>query len=401
MKIKISVTFLLIFTLAIAQNPKRYRTISHIEKGWNSVTLPDSVLQFSNGNFSQFRLKTNNQTEIPFFIESVPNDNSVEEISLKILNKSHQNNRYFFTIENIKDESNNFLKIRTLHFNFSEENFDRKLLIEGSDDNVSWFTLANNARITSYVNQQENFTASSVYFPESNYRFYRISFESETIPEMISAQCNFQQFTQNQYFVAIKTTFQEVIKDKITQIKINLPQYIALGKIQFSVNEDIKFSRAITIEAILENTSQSKGNYQKRILFEGNLSKKNFSVNIPKIWTKNISILIQNNDNIPLTINNLELGKYQHFLYFQTENKYNFLKLFYDYNTILVEPDYDIILVKNQRRNVNSALLGKENITEIKTEKQSINTNYFLWITLGFVCVLLAFYIFRILQRIN
>lgn len=401
MKSKISIILCLIFSIAFAQNAMRYRTISSLQKGWNYVMLPDSIFQFSNGNYSQFRVKTVNQTEIPFYIKSVPSNNFSETTQVKILNKSHQNNRYFFTIENRKDENNNFLKIRTLHFKFLEENFDRKLLIEGSDDNVSWFTLATNARITSYVNQQENFIASSVFFPESNYHFYRISFESDVIPKLTSAEIFQKIDTKNEEFILVKPKFQQIIKNKTTKITVHLPEFIAVGKVQFVVNEDIKFSRNITIEAMVENTNQNKENFQKKVLFEGNFNHENFSSNFSEVWCDKILISIYNEDNIPLTINNLQLWKYQHFLYFQTDKQYNSLQLLYDYDLPLSQPSYDIVSLKNMEINSQRAKLSNENLLEKNQKKSLTYSQYFLWITLGLVCVLLAFFTFRILQKTN
>ncbi len=398
MKSKISIILCLIFVAVFGQNAMRYRTISSLQKGWNYVMLPDSIFQFSNGNYSQFRVKTNNQTEIPYYIKSVPTTNFSETTQVRILNKSHQNNRYFFTIENVK-ESNNYLKINALHLNFSETNYDRKLSIEGSNDNISWFTLATNARIASFVNQQENFTASSVFFPESNYHFYRISFESDVIPELTSAEIFQKMDTKNEEFILVKPKFQQIIKDKTTKITIHFLEFIALGKVQFVVNEDIKFSRNITIEAMAENANQSKENYQKKILFEGNFNHQNFLSNFPEVWCNKILISIYNEDNIPLTINNLQLGKYQHFLYFQTDKQYNSLQLLYDYDLPLSQPSYDIVSLENIEINSQKAKLSNENLLAKNEEKSSNYSQYFLWIMLGLVCVLLAFFTFRMLQK--
>jgi hypothetical protein len=74
--------------------------------------------------------------------------------------------------------------INMIKLNVLENNFDKVLSIEGSNDNNEWFAIAEHLRITGFDNADSKFRSTAVRFPSAEYNYFRIKFDDDSSPKI-------------------------------------------------------------------------------------------------------------------------------------------------------------------------------------------------------------------------
>ena len=203
-----------------------------------------------------------------------------------------------------------------LWVDFEQENFDWRLTLEGSQNQREWFTITENYRITSIKNELTDFQFTTVSFPSSSYRFFRIRIDSKEKPDLTVAHLTQSEKTEGvfrNYPIKIQE-FGENKKEKQTEIKLELQVPVAVSHLKINISDKVDYYRPITIMYLSDSVKTEKGwKYSYSKLTSGTLNSMEENEFKFKCTTlKNLKIIIYNQDNQALSIDSIQVKGYIH-----------------------------------------------------------------------------------------
>ena len=303
---------------------------------WNKIEIPLPMYEKLNQNFSDIRiyqLLGKDSLEVPYLLSktqfaSLENE-TTEYIGFKILNQTKTADGYYFTLE-----SPITADIEEIDLHFSNQNFDWKITLEGSHDQKQWFSILENYRILSIQNSKTDYNFQLLAFEKTNYKFYRIFIPGKETPILQRASMQ-EKFTPKIEFNKllinnIKQT--NSTKDKNSVITFSLPHKIPVYSLILDVEKNDAFSRPIEIKYLTDSIKTEKGwvkNYETfyygKIIYYG---------------AKDFQIIIENQDNAPITVKSVNAVSPKYFIYFKPKNEENYFLFYGDENSSL--PEYDL-----------------------------------------------------------
>jgi hypothetical protein len=315
--------------------------------GWHEVVLPASIFSHVAPDYRDLRLmkiQGADSIEIPYLLAVHEDDVTTEELTLRMLNKSKKSDQLYVTFELDRGQS-----VTSLQFFITEDNFDAKVTLEGSQDQQTWFEIVSQQRILSIKNNQIDFRSTTISFPETNYRFLRAEIKS---PSALTLQrATFQRTsTKHGRFQKIAPLWKGETdkKNKQTVVDIRLKDAQPIRSLEVSTHASQDYYRYFTLETLTDSAKTPKGwTYYYQPVTQGYLTSvfpNHFSF-IP-ITTSRLRLRIFNEDNQPLRIDSIKLtapmigirAKLQH------EDEYTLL---YG-NAAAEKPSYDIVYFKDQ-----------------------------------------------------
>ena len=371
---------------------------------WNSVELPDEMYDKIKSDLSDIRifgLKDNDTIEVPYLVSTEKIVFS-KIIHSKIINQSKTNEGYYFTIENLYPDTN----ISKIQLNFSNENFNWEVNLEGSHNQNEWFTILEDYRVLSIKNPQTNYRFEQLAFGSATYKYYRIFIKTTDKPEIISASLNLDSYNFNSV-VSRKIdnlSFKNEKENKSSIIEFSSKTKLPVISLKIEVNDD-DFDRPIRIEYLKDSIKTEKGwikNYD--LLYSGTISttKKDFLTVDENILVKDFRIIIENRDNAPLSVESVELFSFVHSVYFKTKEQTDYY-LFYGHEKVN-KPQYDI--EKFRERIINEpkikATLSDEILIPKKVEIQQkplFESKLWLWVIMILIIGILGYFSLKMLKK--
>ena len=392
-----------VFLNAQMKNYEYKREINGITEQWQSIILPDAIFEKTKNNLDDIRIYgvTKNDTiEAPYVLNIKNSKIQIKSVDFKILNESHTSNQYYYTFE-----LPNKTTINELFLNFETANFDYKLKLEGSQNQLEWFTIKDDYRILSIENSNTNYKYTTVKFPDASYLYYRVAINTTEDPKLNGAQ-----IFENNSTPAVYKTYApksiKIINDKTTKetvLEIDLEKAMPLSFVQINVQDKIDYLRPTAITYLVDSTKTEKGwKYNYRNLTTSILSSLNnneFTFLTTK--AKRIKITIKNQDNEPLEIKGATVKGFE----YEIKARFNKPATYYMVygNTLALEPIYDI----NQMANVVPEFaklieLGKEMrgdaIPEPKT-KPLFEDKKWLWAIMILIIALIGYFTAKMIKK--
>lgn len=306
------IVFLFCFTISFGQmNEFSFkRNILEPKDNWHKIVLPEDIFSKISPSLSDFKIYgiTNNSDtiEAPYILNELKANTTVKEIPFKLINTSNKDNEYFFTFETNPDEIINQIKL-----DFSQNNFDWLVKLEGSQNLTDWFTTKDNCRILSINNSDANYKYTNLIFSDSKFRYYRIQFNSNVKPKLLSAVL-LKEITESinvrKYSITkSKTEINKSIKQTI--VEIQLQSVFPISEIKLAVNSKYDYYRPVTIQVATDSIkTQNELNYLYYNVSSGILSSfEDHNFDFETVFAKKIKVTIDNNDNEPLEIGNIEV----------------------------------------------------------------------------------------------
>ncbi len=379
---------------------------------WNKIEIPLLMYEKLNQNFSDIRiyqLSGKDSLEVPYLLSktqfaSLENE-TTEYIGFKILNQTKTTEGYYFTLE-----SPITADIEEIDLHFSNQNFDWKITLEGSHDQKQWFSILENYRILSIQNRKTDYNFQLLAFEKTNYKFYRIFIPSKETPILQRASMQ-EKFTPKIEFNKllinnIKQT--NSTKDKNSVITFSLPYKIPIYSLILNIDKNDAFSRPIEIKYLVDSIKTEKGwvkNYETfyygKIIYYG---AKDLDFSFPNndvIWAKDFQIIIENQDNAPITVKSVNTVSPKYFIYFKPKNEENYF-LFYG-NKKSSLPEYDLKLIEDKvfKLSKSDASLSDEEKLPKKekpTKEPLFKDKGWLWGVMILIICILGFFSYRMLS---
>lgn len=358
--------------------------------GYYKILLSPEILSYSNGVYSDIRLFNSKGAEMPYiFNEETPAAAITGFKEYQLLENRHIPGKKLtrVVISNAPQKV-----ISSLSLVVRNTEVEKEITLKGSDDQQNWYIIQ---KSTFDKGEKFNETSSlfTIIFPPSDYGYFEISVnDKKKDPVQILKVGYYDSKTAQGLYspVPIRNIAKTDSSNKKSYLTISLPGEYEFSKIEFEISEPELFRRNCYL-------AKYKTYNNKKVLeiiqnFELSSEKQNI-LETDKLRTRELIIVIENNDNVPLKINNIRLYQLSKFLIAKLDKGENYsLKTG---NRELPYPEYDI---KYFRENIPEELtvIKTRNLkianAEVLSESQTIFTKTILWIVILIVIAILGFF---------
>ena len=408
-RLKISLIVLLC-TLAAQLNAqtagyKFKRQITGISTTWHIAELPDELFAHTKPGFEDLRIfgiKGKDTVEVPYLLKQRSDQVSTKDIPFAQINQSSGENGYYFTFQS---PDANTSVINQIRLDFKQDNFDWKVLLEGSNDNKAWFTLLKDYRILSIKNSHTDYQFTVLNFPDSKYQYFRISLKSQLKPELVSAKIA-KTDTVKGIYKEVKLRSIRVKNNKETKestIDLDLKGLVPVSAVKLNVGSTFDFYRTIRIEYATDSFQTDKGmQYNYADLYSGTLtSLEKTEFNFPNMVAVRLRIIIENNDNTPLQIGLVQLQGNTFDLIARFDDLAYSYALYYG-DEKASSPNYEIGKFEDKIPTMlNAANIEKEENNpayQFKTGKPLFENKIWLWALMTIIIIVLAGFSYKMLK---
>ena len=393
-------------TLSYAQM-KHYgykRSLQNVSNDWHQLTIPDAVFGKLNSKMSDLRIygitAQTDTIEAPYVLKTLSEKIEYKVVPFNIINKTKGKEGHYFTFQ-----LNSEALINHIELDFKRSNFDWKIELQGSQNQHEWFTILEEYRILSIKNESTNFKFTTLEFPDSKFKYYRLIVKDNEPPLLESAQLSNYQTIAGHYNTYSHKKL-ETINDKIlknTVVNLELEQALPLGQLHINVSNRFDYYRPVKIEYRKDSTLTEKGfKYHYKTITSGTLNSMEENLfKFPSTIAKHLRITIYNDHNQPLSIADVSAKGYQFRLIgrFTEPAKY---MLVYGYPSNR-QPVYDIMRFETNIPEELIALeVGKEEVIlhSVDPKVQPLFENSFwLWGIIGVVILILGGFTFKMLRQ--
>jgi len=407
MKTKL-IYFLLLFSSVSFGQIEQYNfknEIIGISDPWHQLVLPNEMFKNVSEDLNDVRvygITPNSDTiEAPYVLVLKEDQLSNTSVAFKIINRSSNESGQFFTFQIDEESSINQIKL-----NFAEQNFDWLARLEGSQDQKEWFTIVDEHRLVSIKNAWTDYKFTKINFPSSKYKYFRIRLNNVAGATLQSAEIVSQNVVKGVYknYPVHSFKTEEDKKRKTTVLKIALEEPVPVSYLKIEVENEFDYYRSMAIQYLADSVKTEVGwNYIYRNLSSGTLNSiDNNEMQFTTKTIQNLRIIIQNQDNQPLTINQVILKGIEHQLIVRFTNEANYFLVYG--NSKVRKPRYDIARFMDKiPKDLIPLTLGSS--FKIGTEKEEIEqkplfqNKFWLYGIMIFIIGLLGWFSLKMLKE--
>lgn len=375
---------------------------------WNKIEIPSNMYQNINNDFSDIRIfysDGHQKKEIPYLITSSLSSNDSEYHQFKIINKTKTSEGTYITLESPSTNKD----LENIEFNFSNQNFDWKISLEGSHNQMQWFIILENYRILSIKNADTSYQFQKLSFEKTNYKYYRIFIPTQDTPNIEWAKFKETSLQKTPHKKLIINNFikSNDLKKKQTILTVSLKNPIPINSITLNIDKSELFNRDIEIEPPPKKNIKTKKGWNKYYepIYSGTIHSSDISKTLSinnSSWIKELRITIQNRDNPPLEIKSIEIITPKHFIFFNPKDKGDYTMLYG--NNDSPQPQYDLENFRNKILNSphqEATLSQEEKLQKTKKDKQNpiFENNFWLWGIMITLILILGYFGFRMLNQ--
>lgn len=404
-----SVTLLFISNPLFAQLSKYdcKRKLERVEKeGWYSIELTPEILAKSVSALNDirlYRLMDKDAVEIPYLLEWLGNKIEEKEVSLELINNTYIQKCCSYVTLKFHDKRS----INKIRLEVAEEIFDKTLKIEGSVDNVEWFTIKENLRIVGFRSNKHSYKYTTLDFPLSEYNYFRLVFDDEHSPRVtvVTTYAYETHYIEGSYCELGINEWEKIDKkdEKTTEIIMYFHYKYFIDNVLIEPKIDKVFYRNLNIYYPGSIIKTPKGDIENWTLLNTTVfsSKETKPIDCHNIQANKIKVEIINNDNVPLEIVNVKAFGEECRLVAQLPVANNLFLVYGKDNERA--PRYDLIHFKDKiPPELKTISLG----SEIKIEKDSgkeekkkplLTNKLWLWGSMMVIIILIAFFSFKMI----
>lgn len=276
------------------------------EDGFHQIQLSSEIRAVANENLAFLRILDTNKKEVPYVISNFKGE-SENYISFKILSK----NSIKDSITAIVIQNETGKKINQLNLKIANAALTKQYQVSGSYDQEEWFGLVANETLKDLVATKGIDLEKTIYFPVNDYPYLRIEFnDKKSLPINIQAiGINENQFLPDELIEVNAFTY-KIIEDKerkVTQIVFSAQKKYQIDAISFAIATELYVREArITIKKEIKNKKSTtiRDGLLSSFLLNSKMDSK---IRVSNLNEKEFTIEIENKDNQPLEIQNIQL----------------------------------------------------------------------------------------------
>lgn len=409
MKIKFTLTIILLANLSFGQiDDYQYkRKVSGIEDEWHRLELPNGMFSKVASNFNDIRFygitSTKDTVEAAYFLRIKDEEITTNEIEYELLNSVKNETGFYYTFKIPTGKS-----INEIDLDFSLDNYDWNITLEGSQNQLNWFTVVDNYRILSISTQKMDYSFSRLAFPQTEYRYFRLFIPSKVEPELIMPTVRMNSVVGGKVrdYKIVSQKIKEDKKKKETIIELSLEQPVPISSIKINCKDKFDYYRHVSIEYLYDSTKTEKGYIKNYVeLTHGLLSSiEQNPFQVSNVIAQNIRISILNNDNQPLDISKVEVHGNVHELVVRFTEEADYFLVYGKAEA--VQPNYDINHFQNTIPKMLKTLTlgGEELIFQADSSKENLkdkepffNKNW-IWFVMAIIIFILGWFTFKMMR---
>ena len=385
-----------------------YKSINLSEDNLAIFSLDDEIFSNAKSDLADLRIIDNNSEEAPYKMIVARDKRKADIFYPKMLNNSFVAGRSSSVVLDFEKKGRLVNQLRIIT---ASENFQRNVIVYGSDNRENWKVLNNKAYIYDYTDKRGSIKTqnTSVSFPQSVYRYIKIEIsDQEGSPVKISRveAINYIKEKSKEVKRNPKYFVNQNSEERATEVIVDLgAKGIPTSKVLFKVT-DRNFNRGVLVY-----TGNDKDNWKYNnsgYIFRYNTAKftgENLLLNFSETNDQYIKIIIQNKDNRPINIEGLTSFSIYREVIFQAESGKSY-RIYYG-NKKARFPEYDLenyfkyLDVENAKE---AALSGQQVnssfVPELEPEKPlSERIPYLFSFVLVIASLILLFLVFKFFQK--
>jgi hypothetical protein len=399
---------LLLFTLASQAQTFRYRAA--VEKapqpGFYRIVLSPQVLGHLNESLSDIRLYDDQEQEVPYLLQRE------QPLSYHTLFKE-----YKVVSKEIKPKVGTRLvlqnatksRINNLSLQIKNANVSKKAKLSGSNDAQSWYVIEDDYRLEAIDNRQETAEVKMLHFPLSDYEYYLLEInDSLSAPLNILRAGYYDTYAENGKYISIPGLSMEKKDSSATRqtyVRVQLSDTGRIDKITVRIGAPAYYRRWAQLGQWVEKRSR-KGRKQRSFEAFSSLELRSDGENAfypSGFKARDFYLIIDNEDNRPLSIEQIEAQQLNTYLIGQLEANRNYHLAFSNEQVGL--PSYDLRYYQDKIPTNLTALnvqLPVSISSAVGASSTTLFTNrHIIWLAIGLVLVVLSYMSFQMLKEVG
>jgi hypothetical protein len=368
--------------------------------GFYTIELTPELNAHLKTDYSDLRIVNDSGRWVPHVMYSDKNNQfDVVFMDLKFVKTENDKSKTILLIENRFDIISNIgLTIRNT-------NAERFCTLSGSDDNINWFVINDSILINPSFDNTNTTNTFILNFPWSNYKYFKlIIYNNNKDPFDIKDVTTrtppvLELYSLHESMQNPLSKIEQKDSAKISYIKIIQAQPYHFDHISFKLSGAKYFSRKADLY-IPENSTHSFSR-PGRLLQSFNLSNNStLQFKVPLCNVSIFYLLINNEDNIPLTVNEVKTNNSYHSVtsYLEKGNNYKLILG----NLSATAPNYDLVkLAKEMPGKIlkpGKIIAIENNMPEVIPAK---NNKWLLWAALIAALFILLLFTQKMIKEVN
>jgi hypothetical protein len=361
--------------------------------GFYRVLLEPTLTSYLNADFSNIRFYDSDNKETAYFLKfEIPllYHTTFKEYSIidKLILKDSA------TILTIGNPGQN--TIDNISLQIKNARVTKEASLYGSDDQVTWYILRDHLYLSDIENASSTSELKIVDFPLSNYRYYQLRISDKTTGPLNIVRAGY--YSNGREFgtymeVPIKSISQtEKPKEKVSHIRIKFDTSHFVDRLQWRITGQKFYKRNVNAYSV-EQIVTKKGKQRPYLAHLGSLNLQTDDPMLLQISgrkVKEVLLIVENNDNQPLTFEAMKAFQLRRFatLWLERDKQY----VVRIGHPAMIAPVYDIEYFRDsvpQSANIITPqpldLLQKE---EHAQDESFFTTKWFIW---GALVVVISF----------
>lgn len=377
------------------------RNINGVGKeGWHSISLLPEIFERLNhdlGDLRIYSISDSDTVEIPYLLRIREDETLYEEHELSLFNRSNRNGILYLTFESTTAE-----KLNSLRLDFDEANYFGHVTLEGSDDRLEWFNITKDHRIVAIKKGTNDFRFSTIRFPQSTYRYLRLSISSDVDLHFRKATFGYNKVRPG-VFRDIPLTWKMDSDRKTRQsfVDIKFRHYVPVTALNVEIANDEDFYRAFEMMYVRDSTYTEKGWHKNYAgMMDGYLTSfKNNAFDFPVVFTREVRLIVRDLDNYPLDVKHVSVAGPEVAIITYLKPGDNFMLYGHDRTA---RPSYDLAHFQNEVPEPAAVAVldsHEEQLTRVAREKPLFEDRIWLWSIMGLVIVGLGFFTLKMMKK--
>jgi hypothetical protein len=369
------------------------------ESGLYNIVFTPAVTAHLKTDYSDLRIVNDAGKWVPHLLRTINIEKSADKILLMLpfVKKENATNNTELIITSHSSISNVFLKMK----NTAAERYGT---LTGSDDAKNWFVINDSILIKPSKMDDENEAGLNIYFPQSNYSYYKIIINNKGKSpfNILGVQTTGLANNTSLHKSVVNPDVAIFQQDsgKYSYVRVTQSAAYHFDEIQLKISGVKYFYRNVElyIPSSANHSILNPGQWQQSFIISNNST---LQYKIPLVNATVFYLVISNQDNLPLKIEAVKTFNSYHTAtaYLEKEKKYELMLG----NTAASAPSYDL-----QQLNISTATSLPEatfgNIVAINQpfeNGQKEDCKWMVWLAIATAGLVLCFFTYKLVKDMN
>jgi hypothetical protein len=374
------------------------------ESGFYKIELTPEINAHVKTDYSDIRIVNKQDKWVPHIVVT-PANNRINETVIMNLNFSIPENSSKNSIVLIESPKTDISNIGLAIKNTAAKRF---CTLSGSDDQKKWFVINDSIVLDPVADNDTTAGIVRVDFPPSNYKYFKITiYNNHKDPFHINGVVQYThvanvKFPENKIIQNPANNVTQKDSGKTSYIKVSQQQGYHFNNIGLQLTGSKYFYRKAGVY-IPDTTNRTLFPFGKLLQTFTISNNSTLQFRVPLINAAAFYILIENEDNLPLTVKEVTTSSDQTFVaaYLEKGEAY---KLIMD-NPGAEKPAYDLSHLNSTIITDSAVFLPARNITAFKQEPVVItevkSKKWILWVVTGAVLLILLFFTQKMIREVD